>query len=229
MVLDYSSKYNPDQGFDSIISDETEKLVSKFISKGETILDVGCGTGRISKKFQHNEIFLVDISKKYLNEAKKNIPKAKIYHDNFLNIEFENCFDNIFIFNNIQEQEDIKNFLSKAALLLNDNGMLFVSYPNADSLHRIVGLLNMNLKNNESISKKSKELGTLQMINADSLKNIAHQSNLDLIHEEGFCFKPYKNEIMEMLDPMLIHKLNNSKIMMKSYSAMKLNIFKKRL
>ncbi len=226
-MLDYSSFYDPDQGYDSIISDETTKLISQYINIGETILDIGCGTGRISKHFNDNDIHLVDISLKYLNEAKKNIPSAKIYHNKFLDIEFEHCFDNIFAFNNIQEQEELEKFFSKAVSLLNKNGMLFVSYPNANSLHRIVGILNKHLKSIEEISNKSKNLGTVQMISSEIIENLSVKFNLEIVLKKGFCLKPYTNEIMEKLDIELLNKLNNSKIMMENYSAMTLSIFKK--
>jgi len=226
-MFDYTDLYDPDEGYDSIISDETLRYIKNYVKNKSTILDIGCATGRISQSFaSSNEIHLLDISEKYLNIASKRIPNAHIYLSNFLDLEINSKFDNIFILNNIQEQSDLKIFLNKAIDLLSPEGKLFISYPNSQSLHRIAGVIENKLSDLNEVSTKSSGLGTLSMINELELLEIIAKKNLKLISEKGICLKPYKNLTMESLEKEIVDKLNRSVDMFENYSAINLKIFK---
>ena len=225
-MFDYTDLYDPDEGYDSIISDETLRYIKKYVTNKSTILDIGCATGRISQSFAtSNEIHLLDISEKYLNIASKRIPNAHIFLGNFLDLEINSKFDNIFILNNIQEQSDLKIFLNKAIDLLSPEGKLFISYPNSQSLHRIVGVIENKLSDLNEVSTKSSGLGTLSMINELELLEIIAKKNLKLIREKGICLKPYKNLTMESLEKEIVDKLNKSIDMFENYAAINLKIF----
>ena len=226
-MFDYSDIYDPDAGYDAVLSDETAKTILNFVDNNETILDIGCGTARISKVFQsNNQIYLNDISKKYLDIALKKIPSAEIFLGNFLDVDFKMNFDNIFIFNNIQEQNNLLFFIEKAIHLLNNDGKLFISYPNPKSLHRIVGLLENKINSLDEVSSKSKDLGTVSMIDEKKLNEIFSYESLELIYQKGICFKPFKNSTMEKLDKSIVKSLNDSIDLIEDYSALKLKIYK---
>ena len=224
-MLDYSDFYDPDFGYDAIISDETAKTIEKYVEKGTSILDIGCGTGRVSSRFRSNKITLLDQSKKYLEIASKKVNLENIMQGKFLDLNIDKKFDNIFILNFIHEQENTHLIIEKARKLLDTNGKIFISFPNPQSLHRLAGE-KMSLIDNssDSISDRAKNLGTLKMIKEDSIKEILVKNNLEVTEVVGICFKPYPNEVMEKLDKKIVEKLNQLAPKINDYSAMKLLI-----
>mgnify|MGYP001383565250 CR=1 FL=1 len=224
-MLDYSDVYDPDFGYDAIISDETAKTLEKYVEKGTSILDIGCGTGRVSSIFRSNKVTLLDQSKKYLEIASKKVNLENTLHGKFLDLNIDKTFDNIFILNFIHEQEDIHLIIEKSKEILNTKGKIFISFPNPQSLHRLAGE-KMSLIDNssDSISDRAKNLGTLKMIKEDKIKEILVKNNLEVTEILGICFKPYPNEVMEKFDKKIVENLNELTPKIKDYSTMKLLI-----
>tara|TARA_B100001027_G_scaffold214980_1_gene188077 strand:- start:1015 stop:1698 length:684 start_codon:yes stop_codon:yes gene_type:complete len=224
-MLDYTDFYDPDFGYDAIISDETAKTLEKYVKKGTSILDIGCGTGRVSSRFRANKITLLDQSKKYLEIASKKVNLENMMQGKFLDLNIDKKFDNIFILNFIHEQENTHLIIEKATKLLETKGKIFISFPNSKSLHRLAGeKMSLIDNSNDSISDRAKNLGTLKMIKEDIIKEILVKNNLEVTGIVGICFKPYPNEIMEKLDEKIVEKLNQLTPKINDYSAMKLLI-----
>ena len=227
-MLDYSKIYDPDFGYDGIISDETAKVILPYIKKSSSIIDVGCGTGRISKNFKDNDITLLDQHKKYLDIATKKVNPVSIIKGNFLEIDINTTFDNIFMFGFIHEQENLKETITKAKTLMHDESKLFISFPNPNSLHRIVGEKMKIIKDSStSLSKTAIKYGTLRLISNKEIEEVFINQNLKIIDRKGICFKPYQNEIMEELELSVITELNKFAEELPEYSAMNFYIVKK--
>ena len=227
-MLDYSKIYDPDFGYDGIISDETAKVILPYIKKSSSIIDVGCGTGRISKNFKDNDITLLDQHKKYLDIATKKVNPVSIIKGNFLEIDINTTFDNIFMFGFIHEQENLKETITKAKTLMHDESKLFISFPNPNSLHRIVGEKMKIIKDSStSLSKTAIKYGTLRLISNKEIEEVFINQSLKIIDRKGICFKPYQNEIMEELELTVITELNKFAEELPEYSAMNFYIVKK--
>ena len=58
-----------------------QKLIDNIINlhKPRNILDIGCGTGKILESLPAVDYYGYDISKKYINYAKKKYKSRKIY------------------------------------------------------------------------------------------------------------------------------------------------------
>ncbi|MFH1917801.1 MAG: methyltransferase domain-containing protein [Nanoarchaeota archaeon] len=86
---------------------EEEKIIKKYVSKGSSILVVGCGTGREIyglKKIGFKHVTGVDISPDMIKEAKKILPKVKFYCSDINEFKINKKFNVIIYFNNILEQ-----------------------------------------------------------------------------------------------------------------------------
>ena len=225
VVVDYSNFYDPDFGFDSILSDETAKVIMEYVEPNTSILDVGCGTGRVTQNFKDNKITLLEQHENYLKIASERVNPVNVVNSDFLNTTFETKFDHIFILGLIHEQENPSEFIKKAKSLLNENAKLYISWPNPNSFHRIVGKemgLIENTKN--EISDLGVKLGTLNMMSDEEIEKMLNEEGLEVLDKKGACFKPYPNKIMEKLDKKVIDSLNKLAIEFPEYSSMRLFI-----
>ena len=226
-MLDYSKIYDPDFGYDSIISDETAAILKDYIKPKTTILDVGCGTGRVSSNFLNNKITLIEKHEEYLKQAQKKINNPAIFKGDVLDYKDSQKFHNILLLNFIHEQPSIERIIKKIKSLLIKNGLLFITYPNSESLHRLIGSeLDIIENTSSSVSSKAKTLGTLRMISDQEIENILKNFDLEIIDKKGICFKPYPNHIMEKLEDKLINELNQLSVKFPDLSSMKLLVIK---
>jgi ubiquinone/menaquinone biosynthesis C-methylase UbiE len=95
-------------------------LISKYIKKNESVLDIGCAQGGmykiLKKKFKKIDYTGVDFNKKMINLAKNKCNYKKFYfykNKNYLNF-FKKKFDVVIIFGILHLNYDWKNILINA-------------------------------------------------------------------------------------------------------------------
>jgi len=96
---------------------------------GQTLLDVGCGTGYFSDLAykQGVDVTGIDASKEFIKQAKKRNTEIKFSSGEMEELPFtDNTFDFVCGFNSYQYAANIKNALSEAKRALKDNGKLVV-------------------------------------------------------------------------------------------------------
>lgn len=112
-----------------ILADAFKKLIRKDFTKS-SILDFGCGTGRIYSALNPKNYLGVDISKKYLNEFNKNFPVAHtILIDKEAEIPTTNTFDLVICFALFPhlKSEKYKDYLKELSRLVRVGGEFAVS------------------------------------------------------------------------------------------------------
>ncbi len=110
---------------------------SKYFQDGQSVLDLGCGSGRIIRVLKNFELdcVFVDISEQQLNYAKKEdrgkIKKAEFIVEDILNSNFqENSFDVILCiatFHHIKTKKQRIKFLKNIRFWLKPNGYLLMT------------------------------------------------------------------------------------------------------
>jgi len=108
------------------------KKLIKLLPKNPHILDFGCGIGVPFDKYlaEHGcKVTGIDISQKHINEAKKNVPKAKFIKGDFSKIDFQETFDAIISFYAIFHipREEHKELFLKMFDLLKNNGKILIT------------------------------------------------------------------------------------------------------
>ncbi len=94
------------------------KFLASF-SKEINVLDVGCGYGRILKYLQDlgfKNLTGFDISTSYVDEARRNCPRAKVFASSFENFDDKNKYDLILLMGVIEyilSDDEQENFFKK--------------------------------------------------------------------------------------------------------------------
>lgn len=71
--------------------------LKKYYKKGQKVLDLGCGNGRLSELFENDDYLGIDISKELISIAQKKYPKKKFVLSRPLQIPLEeNSIDIVF-------------------------------------------------------------------------------------------------------------------------------------
>lgn len=150
----------------------------KYISEG-SVLDVGSGEGVFGK-----------ILGEKFNVTNLEYPGAKVRNENVVKVNFLNWktnkkFDAIVFLESLEHVSDPVNYLKKATSLLNKNGLIFVEYPQFDSLEsRILGKYWLQ----RDIPRH------LLHFTKDGLRYIAKKNNLKVVTQEGilsYQYSPY--------------------------------------
>lgn len=117
---------------------DLNETVAKYLHKGDSILDIGCGPGLYLNDFKKDYLlFGIDISSEMIKEAKKLAPNVTFYNDDFFNQEFSNKFNLVYSICSLQyvPKSSITKYFKKIYDLLEHNGMLFIHYPHALSFY----------------------------------------------------------------------------------------------
>jgi len=103
----------------------------KYIKKGDKVLDLGCGNGRLYQVLEGVQYVGLDFSKELIEIAKKNYPQADFILGPGLNLPFsDNCFDKVFsvaVLHHIPSEELRLKFLKEAKRVLKKNGLLVLT------------------------------------------------------------------------------------------------------
>lgn len=129
-----------DKFMDLNLYDETYDFVCNSITKNKAkILEIGCGPGNITKyllsKRRDFDIFGIDIAPNMIELAKKNNPNASFTIMDSRKIdEIKEKYDGIvcgFCLPYLS-QTDSEKFIKDSSNLLNENGLLYVSFVEGD-------------------------------------------------------------------------------------------------
>ncbi len=118
--------------WDSLEIIKDEHIIELFdqigIKEGDKIIDVGCGTGRVTyllHSFSKSNVIGIDISSNMIEIAKekyKNEDYASFICDDFVNYNFEEKFDLIVIYNAFPHFLDVEKLSDAMKDNLNENG-----------------------------------------------------------------------------------------------------------
>ena len=110
------------------------RTIESIIEKGMTVLDVGCGTGSISKDIANivgdqGKVIGIDNTKKFIESGKqtyKDIQNLNLIHVDFFDFETNEKFDLITSARTLQWLVNPKEALQKMMCFLKPNGMISI-------------------------------------------------------------------------------------------------------
>ncbi len=181
-----------------------KKVIAHFNIKSELLplknielLDIGCGGGLLSEPMCRlgAKVTGIDASKKNINVAsyhsKKNNLKINYLCSSPEKINLKKKFDVILNMEIVEHVDDLDLFLKKSALLLNKNGLMFISTLNKTLKSYIFAIVGA-----EYILKWL-PIGTHEwnkFVKPEELIEFGKKNNLKLIKIDGVNFNVLKNE-----------------------------------
>ncbi len=168
--------------------------------KGPNILEMGCGKGLWTEALIGNfqQITIVEMSEFLIGEIQKKFGNNLTCHNcAFEDFQTEEKFDTILSAHILEHVCDPVELLKKSSGWLKANGVLIIVVPNADSLHRRIGVSMGILKRVDAIAESDKLIGHRRVYTLTKLVDEIAKSGLNIIKLGGIGLKPFSNAQME--------------------------------
>lgn len=115
------------------------KIVEKYVLNGK-ILDVGCAQGEFLGYLDSNKwsLFGIELNANMAKNARKMVPKARIYTQKMEDFKENEKFDVITLWHVWEHLEEVKTQMAKLKSMLKPGGYLVMEMPNGESVWRKV-------------------------------------------------------------------------------------------
>lgn len=190
--------------FDRMAGD-VELALALDYAVGDSVLDIGCGIGELSKelldKFQ--TVVGLDLSEENIAVARRD-PLAEQYVNrlsyvvgNAETVSISRKFSTILMSNILEHVDNPVVLLRNAALHLEQEGRILVVVPNAWSLNRQLGYEMGLIKDVHELSQSEIDLyGHQRVYDPHLLKQDIISADLHTFNISTFLFKPFTNSQM---------------------------------
>lgn len=176
------------------------KLISEYFI-GSSALEMGVADGEITK-YLFNHFFrvtVVDASEKFLNVIKSKINDERLIlvQSYFEDFQPSERFDTILMTHILEHLDDPVAVLRLAGTWLNDGGRAIISVPNANSLHRQIGVKMGMLTSNDALNEQDRLLGHRRVYTPDLMETHIKESGFKIVKFTGLMLKNLSNRQIE--------------------------------
>ena len=166
--------------------------LAKDLVVNKSVLNLGLGNGltsRVLEKFCIKQT-VVEGSRKIINNFSFESQKTTFVESYFETFSVEEKFD-VVLANHVLEHVDNPVNLMKAKFneWLSDDGVAFITVPNAKSIHRLIGKEMGMLANEYDFNNSDMKAGHKRIYDIDQLSNDVNDANLEIIEFGGYNIK----------------------------------------
>jgi SAM-dependent methyltransferase len=187
------------QGFHSKMIEIISHAVSKYY-KGDSCLVLGPSEGGEQEKdlkSYFNKVTCVDGSSVVLDKLKSKLPEYTYIHSLFEDLIINERYDTILMMHILEHVNNPIALLKKAKSRLSKDGIIIVSVPNANSIHRILGVEMGLLKDTHELNESDIRVGHRRVYDFATLKKDIIDAGLGIIVMKGIFFKLLNNKELE--------------------------------
>ena len=200
---------NPEEEFDY----HTKRLHLEVMGPrlvGRRVLEMGCATGELTSLLAPlaAEYHVVEGSARNVEVASARNPSVTFTHALWEEYEPDQPFSDVLLVCGLEHVDDPVAILRRAASWLDKAGRLHVIVPNADSLHRHVGVEMGILATTTTLSDSDHRIGHRRVYTLDTLLDDLRRSGLAARAWEGVFLKVLSNRQMLDWDWELIRALH---------------------
>lgn len=200
-------KGNLDNKTYQAIEKETIRIINEYVDNNKDVCDIGCYDDYLVDKIKYKTICLVDLEfdkvvQRYWNSNEEhNLIYIEKDINDFLEyaIKEEITFDVIIMGSLVEHlthhQRDSAFY--KIRKILNESGILIITYPNCKSLNRLLGVEMNIIPHAGHLGSGDIRVGHKAMYSWNALRQFEGGLKMKLIREEGIMFKPLPNSMMD--------------------------------
>lgn len=186
----------------------TKLLTQKIIErKFKDVLSLGIGHNVVSNGIiglmpdTVSHYHIVEGSEEIIQDFKSKIsnPQVELFHSYFENFSPSTKYDAIEMGFVLEHVDDPGLILKRFKDFLKPNGIIFISLPNARSLHRLIGNKAGLLDDVYKLSPQDYELGHKRYFDLESAKALIIDSGLNVTNERGLMMKPITGDQIRTL------------------------------
>ena len=169
-------------------------LFKRFMVEGN-VLELGPAEGIMTDKLApyFEDYTVVDGADFFVQEIKKRHPHVKGYAQLFEDFNPETTFDNIILGHVLEHVIDPVLILKKCSTWLSKEGRIIVAVPNANSIHRQMGVEMGLLTSVYQLNETDHRNGHRRVYDMVSLEKDFDDAGLKVVKKGGYWLKPLSN------------------------------------
>lgn len=207
-IDDYWEKYTLDYSFEFTLRLYRQKHLYKILNdlKPKRVLEIGGGFNPYCEEYQQFEEYTIiepgtapfgSLAEKFSNNAAITIYNE--FFENCAEMLDKNTYDFIILNGVLHEVQDGSLFLVQIEKIMNENTALYINVPNANSMHRLIGVASGIIKSVTDKTDRNLTLEQTEVYSASSLTSLVSASMTNsVISEIGtFFLKPFTHAQMQ--------------------------------
>lgn len=202
IAKDYDNVHNSWRKLQRKIREKEFSIFSQHAYHYGSVMEIGLGDGvfteKLAKRFE--KVFAVDASKTTIEKVKEKLINFKnvFFIESFVeNLQFEGTIDNIVMSHLLEHLENPVAALKHLKSICHKDTILYISVPNAMSLHRQVAVKMGLLENPNSLNETDLRLGHKRVYYPEEFKADVLAAGFQIIKFGGCMLKPLTNKQIE--------------------------------
>lgn len=131
--------------------------------------------------------------------SKHKTKKIELFHAYFENFDTDKTYDAIEMGFVLEHVDDPKLVINRFKKFLKEDGTMFISVPNAKSLHRLIGHKAGLLDDMYKLSPQDMQLGHKRYFDLDILCDLVDSCNMKVTTKKGLMLKPVTGQQIQTL------------------------------
>lgn len=206
-IDEYAKKYSL-SGFEKYKVFYRRKKLLEIIEthSPKNILEIGCGSEPLFKYIENVKFTVVEPAQEFydnalaLAEGSSRIICLQGYFENVVG-ELAGDYDMVICSCLLHEVEKPDRLLQSIMQVCNNNTIVHINVPNADSIHRLLGKEMGILQDVHDMSETNKELQQNNVYDRKTLRKVIEDSGLEIIESGSFFVKPFSHaQMYQMLE-----------------------------
>lgn len=197
-----------DKDYDQAFHKYCFNWILEHFTESKTILELGFGEGNFTDYLINSgkSVEIIEGAEMLVEQARaKYQDKVKVHHALFSEFVPKEKFKYILATNILEHVEDPVDVLKCIKKWLAPDGMILITVPNSESIHRRLAVLMGIQPQLDTLSARDHLVGHLRVYNSKSLEKDINLADLRIEHLTGFVLKVLPNSMMKgMSDELLL-------------------------
>jgi 2-polyprenyl-3-methyl-5-hydroxy-6-metoxy-1,4-benzoquinol methylase len=199
--------FSSETGFNARLIDFRFDAMRPFLAGRASCVELGSSDGRMTERlatvFPH-DLTAVDGTQAYVEEVARRLPEITAVHSLFEEYAPGRTFASAVLGHVLEHVADPVTVLEATKDLLEPGGVAIVTVPNANSIHREVGVAMGMLGAVTDLNDDDRRIGHRRVYTRDALVEDVEASGLRVEHAGGVYLKPLSNAQVESWPEELI-------------------------